>query len=464
MTLSPFLESLRISESVFDLSSDLAPVSIRDQIVRATVFVDHLAVFRDSRVPASPLRIVVAGGGVAGAVCVMRCLAYRFDVTWLEKKGSPFSLQLDSDRWLSPFFYEWPWGPWWADAFPVLADVATISFPAGVSSDIAREWQNRFAAIATAPVSRITYKPNTTFDNYDLRNPGAEQPVVVVTFTTTDSTMEKISSDMESDILVIATGAATERRVGQYRGHSFWSIDPFKRLLGRLPPRPHILVSGAGDGALQDFVRICTGTDNAAIVYQSLCAANQPLIAAIERELHATELQSRFSMHLRLGPGCAELTRIEDAYCRAADRLAGDSSVCAVIRSFCEERRDWVIHLLHPCKHSSPIYGINRLLVGLITRIRPDVRVFSGKRLIRIAAGGHTCGDPDICFGKEHTVFAEDQRCGQSPDRGEGAYMGIYNVVIPRHGVELTRRRRSGIHQLLPLHPIATDPPREHEH
>ena len=49
-----------------------------------------------------------------------------------------------------------------------------------------------------------------------------------------------------------------------FRGFEFWASDPFERPNLGVPnragddPRPRVLISGGGDGAMQDFLRIMT--------------------------------------------------------------------------------------------------------------------------------------------------------------------------------------------------------------
>src|SRR5262249_16783411 len=85
-------------------------------------------------------------------------------------------------------------------------------------------------------------------------------------------------------LVLSCVGAGTERSThGKYSGLDFWSTDPFQNL-GRTD---RILISGGGDGALQDYLRIITGLSSAKEIYLRL---GIPL--SIEQALQSAEDQA----------------------------------------------------------------------------------------------------------------------------------------------------------------------------
>jgi hypothetical protein len=61
----------------------------------------------------------------------------------------------------------------------------------------------------------------------------------------------------------IPTGAPTP-----YRGHPFWDTDKFEAPNCGLSPSPRVLITGSGDGALQDFLRVATKLKSAEEIYK----------------------------------------------------------------------------------------------------------------------------------------------------------------------------------------------------
>src|ERR1700691_5651503 len=67
--------------------------------------------------------------------------------------------------------------------------------------------------------------------------------------------------------MLIATGFGTENTQvkDNYRGFGFWESDPLRKYalnMGIFAPQ-RMLISGAGDGALQDLLRVLTGPRSA---------------------------------------------------------------------------------------------------------------------------------------------------------------------------------------------------------
>jgi hypothetical protein len=73
-------------------------------------------------------------------------------------------------------------------------------------------------------------------------------------------------------MILSCEGAGSEQtKIGNYKGLRFWDKDKFEQeYLGIKPPRtPQILISGGGDGALQDFLRIITKVKSVADIYKN---------------------------------------------------------------------------------------------------------------------------------------------------------------------------------------------------
>lgn len=129
----PILDSLltahRIDPNhVYQLGGQLAPVAIREHMVRGRLLVqsairhqiisppkydDDSAVSADERA-SSRKDLLIIGGGIAGMVAALHAAFYGIHVTVIERDARPFLRQVQSSRIIDPTQYDWP-SPHWAD-------------------------------------------------------------------------------------------------------------------------------------------------------------------------------------------------------------------------------------------------------------------------------------------------------------------------------------------------------------
>ena len=248
--------------------------------------------------------------------------------------------------------------------------------------------------------------------------------------------------------------------VGNYSGLRFWDDDPFQTPnLGVAGSNARVLISGGGDGALQDFIRILT-FKSAGNVYRLLTGSDEFGNSVIDE---ATRIQ----METRLL--CAEdqaqrayiwaETRRHDhdihsalhrVYTNEVDKLRASSlwdKICSVLD---EVVGPFVpdVALAYPCDHFSRCYGLNRFLTLLLDEyLRDRLRresvwyVHSKKYLLpatrieNVRGTGHRCArKPYQCHGLDHEVtFRVANDCFSSP-LPPNKILGTYNVIIIRHG------------------------------
>ena len=165
-----------------------------------------------------------------------------------------------------------------------------------------------------------------------------------------------------------------------YRGFAFWETEPFQRPdCGLAPEIPRIVISGSGDGALQDFLRITTNRKSAEEILRAC-----PLPISVAETLQSAEdlaqrayqwgttkthdhrvLQTLHDHHRRIVEGLVGPARTNNDVVDALNRL---------IRNPLPE-----IHLISSCRHFANAYGLNRFLAILVSRFlqlhrnRPDV-------------------------------------------------------------------------------------------
>src|SRR3954452_15268767 len=101
MELSQVLALHRVSEHRFELSG-LRTGSVRDQMLRAQLLVEALCDAKPPLINATQ-RLIVAGGGVAGAVAALTAAARGVRVDVIERSDNLFTTQLGvNTRWLDP--------------------------------------------------------------------------------------------------------------------------------------------------------------------------------------------------------------------------------------------------------------------------------------------------------------------------------------------------------------------------
>ena len=99
------LLSMKVASNVFDLSSGLHHVSIRDQMVRAQLAIRDL-----KRGHPDLSSILIVGAGVAGIAAALEAVKRGVEkVVVVEVAGNPFeTLSSTRQRYVGPFMYEWP--------------------------------------------------------------------------------------------------------------------------------------------------------------------------------------------------------------------------------------------------------------------------------------------------------------------------------------------------------------------
>jgi len=240
----------------------------------------------------------------------------------------------------------------------------------------------------------------------------------------------------------------------QYKGFEFWGVDglALPNLGLSSPPKPlRVLISGGGDGALQDFLRVLTGKAGRYLYEQMFPHASLfdipsfypsgydllPFARADDVAYRACQFSEK-DEHLTLENWHAlyveEATRIWNRWSiRYRNQLAQN-----LLRS------DVEVTLIHPCSHFGFCYGLNRLLVLLLAQLHAYA---TGRKLDQILNSStelqavypqnnsHSCGNPDVCHGEPHDVFVQPSYCDKTRTNPTPFTLGVFDTVIVRHGV-----------------------------
>lgn len=454
---SPFILSFQVDQDRYVLSDpQSSPVSIRDQVVRSQTLVDRLPQRYFDGGEERPLVVVGAGvGGVTFAIGAAERGARR--IFMVDHNNWFFSLQAKSPhRLIAPNQYDWPavhWrGEYSLDSF--LLPLATKS-----AADLAEDWT--YVLLEAAHRHPGVFK--IAFDSIVDLDPAPSTTVRIIHCCVASST---VRATVNATAIIFATGfggertcvdSACERSVkvaclsplcpsreeltltpdcsglgvetSRYRSYYFWEEDSFG-ISGDLPPRdskssveadpPSVIVSGGGDGALQDFIRITTGGKGPGEVLQAL-----PEDAISDFTLLAGNEYEQLEKLWRWGD--------DEGYCIAARQVEKFAERC--IESYLQEREDFrdrmativdsmatSVDLIHPHGHFERCYPINSFVCLLILTYRemvgsgdtPPISRRSWTRLARVVPVDHECS---------HRLSCDDYR----PRRTHGVLMRCWS-------------------------------------
>jgi hypothetical protein len=249
--------------------------------------------------------------------------------------------------------------------------------------------------------------------------------------------------------VLMCTGHGFERTqltpTHPFRSVPFWGPDqlaaPNFGVQGKWPPS--VLISGSGDGAIQDFLRVVTKHRSAADL---LAALPVRIPDDAGRQLH--ELADQWARAYCWGSGKAHdhatFTALDHGFRSVVrDLLATVAGFPAAVDGLLKSPVPDVL-LVHRCDHLDCYYPLNRLLAHLIAeRMRDRGRVLiQGRTSVEEIRGLHaphaptqTCGDPHHCYGLQHQVdLHEFDDCRLSV--GAPRATRTFDVVLLRHGIE----------------------------
>jgi hypothetical protein len=451
----PFLLAHQVGEFVFDIGGKLTPISVRDQMIRGQSIVDRAlaAGFKDRG-----KALLVIGAGAAGACAAIRAAAEGIVTHLIEAEKAPFLRQAACrSRWIHPHEYEWPVDHWTGaeypydeNHFPYLGAPAPLPWSADWANNLAIRWQAALTA-SLAPRTPLHFRPNTRLagppakPKYDA---GRQEWTVHLSDGTTVSV----------GMIIVAVGFGAERcevphgRPGgpppTFRSLTFWETDSFRwpNCGLKSPKVARVVISGGGDGALQDFLRIVTRIKSVREIHRR-CR----IPAEIERLILGAELRAQrsFLWDASFDHDHDTHRTLHHAHQVAvAKALRPGSPIPDVLRALLPTSPPDVT-LLHACTHFSRSYAFNRFLVLLIAEYYAQAHPGSpsSPRLIPnaivsrvVGLGVHRCNvsAPRRCHGRPHevTLVAYGHANCLTPGPAPSPPPTLQaNVVIIRHGL-----------------------------
>jgi hypothetical protein len=448
------LRAHEVGEFIFNIADVAYPVSIRDQMNRAWWIVQkaHDLGFFGPRREKKYQRLLICGAGASGVTAAIHAVSLSVETVLVEQSAAPFLRQRHCrSRWIDPTQYDWPAEHWQAGVFPSLGRPAMpLPWRGQRSHLLATGWQPHLRACLARRPRLLTFRRPDRVVGAPARivGPGGSVAGLSVSF---------LSGGPPEDfgMMLWCVGFADERRFAppNYTGFAFWETDPFERPAWGVPRPPsdlRALVSGGGDGALQDVLRLATGEKSAIDVYRELSRKGWEMDADVRHRLFAAEDQAQRAL-LWCRPRSVEehraLQELHDAYAVAvADILKPtapkrDELVANAKRLLA--KRPYPVRLVHSCGHFGRCYGLNHFLVLLLSEVVQREKLKHGPVLtpgvgvsrVVPATPGHMCaGSPRACHGEEHDIDLEDRpRCYGSAGGSAGSDRA--HVVVPRHGI-----------------------------
>lgn len=438
------LLAYKIGPNLFDLSSELHYVSLRDQMHRGVALAE--ALFAGRQFGASSNEVLIVGAGVAGVSAGIVLARHGVDVVMIDSSAAaPFALQRNvSQRYVGPYMYEWPlevhdsqrmppqantplaqWGAGAAQpplSFPFAGPERPDQYVLNWDADLRREMSasGRTLSLLTGidgiGASIEINRWLTAQRNAHLLHKAAYSNVEVGNLTGKSwLNGANVTLAVHPRFVILATGMGVERTdmTDQHgtliaNGTQFWADDELlRRYCGESAP-PSVVILGGGDGALQDTLRALTGDAHPLATIRKLDATwgaytsnrIRQRVASLEHQhAHATiwETASR--------RGSSANDSLDKAHQELAKDLARDPRVVA---SVVQELRSDVesVRLCVREQHIGKAYALNRFLIHLFEQcfsksththvghrfqVRRRVRCVTSKPL----SGGQTALDFD---------------------------------------------------------------------
>jgi hypothetical protein len=277
-----------------------------------------------------------------------------------------------------------------------------------------------------------------------------------------DALTERIghpSQTRQFDIVVLGVGMASERtdvpfhatapKGPRFIGIPFWMRDDFELPNFGLstPPVHPVLVSGGGDGALQDYIRLVTGNRCALELLDKVLSGAgwsraQHRIDVLQLMEAEQEVERALQWNETAGQDHDRLSALHNRHRFVVKRWRTStawSSIEAVLGKEMSGRPFGRVFLVHNCNHFSSCYGLNRFVALLIDEVVTSTIGRSGiKAGYRLRAARPPSARPHACspncWGPEHEVEIEAApTCFSTP----GAVTGriLLSGLVVRHGI-----------------------------
>jgi hypothetical protein len=469
MAANQVLAYHKAGEQIYNLTG-LRTGSVRDQMLRAILLTEALV--RDSKeiTDKTNYGLLVIGGGVAGVACALIAAKLNVQVTLVEIRRKPFfTLQHARSRRIDPFEYDWPQPdshvPFRAN-FPT-HPVFPLRYAGGTAAQVARGWQADFDNLqkwGNQPKGRpghLEFIPRLDGSKFQFNVvPGPLGRRVEVSGIWNPLT--SVSASKLFGAVIVCAGFGKERTFDEqhrfaFVGPAFWihndnlETPSFGMKCPSVGTYPRILISGGGDGAMQDLQRAATGMFGAPLLKKLLGVFDKASSADVRLACMLADDRAKRAYAWKPSDGPSkDIPNEMREWHRAYERIVAD-----VISDYATQQgiddRSALVHLaqkiLKPEVYQSPkaqviwavldghtgfAYALNRFLsifiVRMLDAVRPGVDSLKmGTEIVKIAPHAvypHPCGSGRACHGVPHAVTFKGAAVAED-----------FDVVVLRHGL-----------------------------
>ncbi|MGB7922655.1 MAG: hypothetical protein WCF57_05365 [Pyrinomonadaceae bacterium] len=455
--MDSFLLTYQVNQQrlLYDIGSSIEPLSIRDQIFRGTIIIERA--LADGLIqPDQEKPVLIIGAGVAGALAATTAVKYRVPVVLVEVK-TPFIRQFHCrSRFVCPTQYDWPaphWRrgryPWWENG------KLPLEWDSNYASMVVQAWDSNLKLMQLLNPTLLRIRNKRKFIRHNIVSDG--QAVEAYFDPPLDG------EPLLCSMVISCAGIGIERHWvpnedPTYTGYGFWELDEFEKPdLGLDNVRPKVLISGSGDGALQDFLRLTTGFSSAGHIYEkviddSIKPEVERLVMIAEDYAHRSYVWGKagvldHAIQFKLHTEYEKI--IEMLFNEWKFRRRVEKALAHLIGNL--DKRLAKIKLAYPCDHFSSCFALNRFLVLLIAKyihrnleynpLSPRIKILE----VRGVDPHHCLNDAHLCYGQEHELIRAEAFCNTfltaGANEAERSVIadGPYRIVIIRHGIKINK-------------------------
>ena len=385
----------KIAPRIFDVSTNLNNISIRDQIIRSRQLVFDLIASK-SLLPGETLLII--GASVAGLSCGLVAASKGIKTVILEKKDEPLNrFKGVTNRLVGPYMYEWPACFSKIQKFPIVgsenvmeswfmnSDETLLRFDTSnpiSPQSLRKKWIKQLDGLSPKIGNNLSIYVDViaTFVISGYLSEWREKaktPTAVLELETVGNLWVKLGEKTLNQTvkcsprqIILAAGFADEIITNPMGSKSatpnFWGNDKLLRHQAGSPTPPHIVVVGGGDGALQDCLRAITREKNLLVTIAKIRATAPPKFDEIELKILAIEHQHQLSLTWARNKNFSLklLEILDNAYRELAKEILDQPKVREKI--YAEMRPDIKsVTLCLARSHIEKAYSLNRFLIHL---------------------------------------------------------------------------------------------------
>lgn len=417
------LIAYKVGPNLFDLSSKLHHVSMRDQIHRAVALAEALVAgnqFKSNRD-----QVLIVGAGVAGVVAGMVLARHGVQVQIVDtSKDAPFSLQRNTNtRFVGPYMYEWPLNVYDSQFYPPGSGASLFEWGNNLPSTLpfsqsnpscpsalVASWDVMLDQAITASMGKLRLQVGIdgNLTNREVKKwlhrerlndkkrsaKKSRTKIHVYGGQPWKSSQNPLPQFMPKCVLLAAgmgseTNTATDNSGNKIlTGSPFWQDDTIlNNNCGSSAP-PRVIVLGGGDGALQDTLRSITKHDHPlktwADILQKLktSAKSTAKLNSALADIQAMEIQHSLGSIW----GAHEPSILDRGYESLASALIQDKKIAAAVLS-CVRSDVWSVHLCIKDAYFSKCYSLNRFLVHLFEQCAKNKETVGGVRFLTVLRG-----------------------------------------------------------------------------